>query len=65
MPIKLGTAVRQKVKIIEGVVVERKFHETHDQMEYLVESPDDDGDGTPQTRWMLERDLEEIPGEVK
>lgn len=62
MPIKNGAPVRQIVKPIEGVVTERRFNDSHDQMEYLVESPDTDGDGTPQTRWFLESQIE-VTGE--
>lgn len=63
MAIVKGAPVRQIVeKPIEGVVVERRFNDSHDQMEYLVESPDTDGDGVPQTRWFLESQIE-VTGE--
>lgn len=58
MAIKNGATVRQKVTPIEGVVAERRFNDSHDQMEYLIESPDTDGDGEPQRRWFLEGDLD-------
>lgn len=59
MPIKTGAVVRQILPApITGVVVERKFNESHEQMEYLVESPDSDGDGAPQTHWFLESQIE-------
>lgn len=56
---KIGAPVRQILPApIVGAVTERKFSESHDQMEYLVESPDSDGDGAPQTRWFLESQIE-------
>lgn len=59
MAIKTGASVRQIVPApIEGTVLERKFNDSADQMEYLVESPDSDGDGVPQTRWFLESQIE-------
>ena len=58
MPHKLGATVRQNVKPITGVVIERKFNESHDQMEYHVESADADGDGVPDRRWFLESQIE-------
>ena len=55
---KLGATVRQNVKPISGVVIERVFNESEDQVMYHVESPDADGDGVPDRRWFLERDIE-------
>lgn len=55
MAIKLGAQVRQVVRVIEGTVVDRRFNESADSMEYLVE----DGDGGQ--RWMLESSVEEKP----
>lgn len=58
MPIKTGATVRQITPApIEGIVLERRFNDSHDQMEYLIESPDTDGDGVPQTRWFLESQI--------
>ena len=54
---KTGAVVRQILPApITGVVVERKFSDSHDQVEYLVESPD--SDGAPQTHWFLESQIE-------
>lgn len=64
MPIGKGTKVRQKVVVVEGTVIARQFNESQDQMEYLVESPDTDGDGVPQTRWFLEKDIEPVKAET-
>lgn len=64
MAIKIGAPVRQVVQApIVGTVLERKFNDSADQMEYLVESPDTDGDGVPQTRWFLESQIE-VQGEA-
>ncbi len=63
MAIKLGTDVQQIVKPpIAGKVVQRRFHEGADQMEYLVEWPDDDSDAdlAPQQRWFLESEIQEV-----
>lgn len=66
MSIKLGAAVRQIVPApVVGVVVKKQFVETTDTFQYLVESPDTDGDGAPQTRWFDEDQIEstEVTGE--
>lgn len=63
MPIKTGAAVRQiQPAPIVGKVIERRFNDSHEQMEYHVESQDADGDGTPDRRWFLESQIEEIGG---
>ena len=60
-PIKLGTPVRQIVPApVEGVVVSKQFVEATDSFQYLVEWPDDDGDGQPQTRWFDQHQIEVI-----
>lgn len=59
MPIKNGAHVRQiQPPPIEGTVIERRFNDSHDQMEYHVESPDADGDGAPDRRWFLESQIQ-------
>lgn len=64
MPIKTGAKVRQIMPApIEGVVIERRLNDSHDQIEFHVESPDADGDGAPDRRWFLESQLEEVPTE--
>ena len=61
MPIKNGAAVRQIMpKPIEGVVIDRKFNDSEDQMEYHIESPDADGDGAKDRRWFLESKIETV-----
>jgi hypothetical protein len=62
MAIKLGTDVQQIVTPIAGKVVQRRFHDQADQMEYLVEWPDDDSDDdlAPQQRWFLESEIQEV-----
>lgn len=60
MALKTGSEVRQIVKPpIEGVIVQRRFNDSADQMEYLVEWPDDDSDTdlAPQQRWFLESEI--------
>ncbi len=53
MPIKTGATVRQiQPAPITGVVIERRFNDSHDQMEYHVESGDADGDGAPDRHWL-------------
>jgi hypothetical protein len=60
-PIKLGTPVRQIVPApIEGVVVDKQFVKETDTFQYMVASPDSDGDGEPQTRWFEEHQIEAI-----
>ena len=68
MAIKLETPVRQVMPApIEGVIVQRRFKENADQMEYLVEWPDDDSDAdsAPQQRWFLESELAVIGDQPK
>lgn len=61
MTIKLGVTVRQIISApIEGVVVSKQFIEATDSFQYLVESPDDNGDGQPQTRWFDQHQIEAI-----
>jgi len=60
MPIKTGAPVRQVTKPIEGAVAQRQFNDSHDQMEYLVESTD--ADGVVHSKWFLESEIEETPG---
>lgn len=61
MTIKLGTPVRQIVPApVVGVVVKKQFVEASDSFQYLVESPDTDGDGQPQTRWFEASQIEAI-----
>ena len=56
--IKMGASVRQVVKApIEGVVVDKQFVAKHDSFQYLVEWPDTDGDGVPQSKWFEEDEL--------
>jgi hypothetical protein len=58
MPIKTGATVRQiQPAPITGVVIERRFNDSHDQMEYHVESGDADGDGAPDRHWFLESQI--------
>jgi hypothetical protein len=65
MPIKTGATVRQiQPAPITGQVIERRLNDSQDQLEYHVESPDSDGDGQPQRRWFLERDIEQLPGDA-
>lgn len=58
MPIKSGASVRQVVPVITGTVAERKFSESHDEMEYLVVNTD--ADGVEHSRWFLESQIEEV-----
>jgi len=61
MAIKLGSQVRQVMPApIEGVVIKKQFVEDSDSFQYLIESPDIDGDGQPQTRWFEEHQIKEI-----
>ena len=60
MAIKLGTSVRQVLPApIEGQVVSKQFVEATDCFQYLVEWPDTDGDGVPQSKWFNEGEIEE------
>ena len=59
MPIKLGSTVRQvQPAPIEGQVVRKQFLEATDSFQYLVEWPDTDGDGAPQSKWFNEGEVE-------
>lgn len=62
MPIKTGATVRQIQPVpISGKVIERRFNDSHDQMEYHVESPADaDGDGAADRHWFLESQIAAI-----
>lgn len=65
MPIKTGAIVRQiQPAPITGVVIERRFNDSHDQMEYHVESADADGDGALDRRWFLESQITEATGDA-
>lgn len=48
-PLALGTAVKQKVEVIEGTVVDVKFDADSGSFQYLVEHPNHEG--TASTRW--------------
>ncbi|HNB43172.1 MAG TPA: hypothetical protein PLL72_03155 [Burkholderiaceae bacterium] len=61
MPIAKGARVRQVVPVIEGEVIERRFSETHDQMEYHVVFPLPEGEVG--ARWFLESQIAEVPAE--
>lgn len=59
MSIKVNDKVQQIVQApVVGVVVKKQFNEDTDAFQYLVESPDTDGDGVPQTRWFDEGQIE-------
>lgn len=59
MSIKLGASVRQIVPApIQGVVVSKQFVEATDSFQFLVEWPDTDGDGQPQSKWFEENQIE-------
>lgn len=59
MSIKLGATVRQIVPApIQGVVVSKQFVEATDSFQFLVEWPDTDGDGQPQSKWFEENQIE-------
>ncbi|KQV85439.1 hypothetical protein [Rhizobacter sp. Root1221] len=58
MVIKTGARVRQVVPQLEGEVVERRFNEGSEQMEYLVVFVT--SDGTPGERWFLQSEVEEV-----
>lgn len=61
MPIKTGAAVRQvHSSPITGVVIERRFNDSYDEMEYHVESADADGDGSPDRHWFLASQIAEV-----
>lgn len=56
MAIPNGAAVRQIVPVISGQVVQKRFHDESDQLEYLVQWTD--AEGQPQSRWFLESQIE-------
>ena len=56
MAIPNGAAVRQIVAPIAGQVVQKRFHDESDQLEYLVQWTD--AEGQPQSRWFLESQIE-------
>lgn len=56
MTIKTGAAVRQiQPAPLQGAVVERRFNESEEQMEYHVTSADGAVD-----RWFLESQIEDV-----
>jgi hypothetical protein len=56
MAIPNGATVRQIVPVIAGQVVQKRFHDESDQIEYLVAYTD--ADGQPQSKWFLESQIE-------
>ncbi len=61
MAIKLGDPVRQIVPApIQGVVVSKQFVEATDSFQFLVEWPDTDGDGQPQSKWFEQTEIEGV-----
>ncbi len=56
MAIPNGANVRQIVAPIAGQVVQKRFHDESDQLEYLVAYTD--ADGQPQSKWFLESQIE-------
>ena len=56
MAIKLGSAVRQIVNPIRGVVASKQFDETTDGFQFLVERAD--ADGVVHSRWFNESEIE-------
>ena len=56
MAIPNGAAVRQIVAPIAGQVVQKRFHDESDQLEYLIQWTD--AEGQPQSRWFLESQIE-------
>ncbi len=56
MAIPNGATVRQIVPVISGLVVQKRFHDERDQLEYLVVYTD--ADGQPQSKWFLESQIE-------
>lgn len=60
--IKLGAPVRQVLRApIEGTVVAKQFVAAPKEgFQYLVEWPDTDGDGVPQSKWFDDGELEDL-----
>ncbi len=58
MPIPKGAQVRQVVPVITGNVVERRFNDSADTFEYLVEYAD--ADDAAQSRWFTDGQIEEV-----
>ena len=56
MAIPNGANVRQIVAPVAGQVVQKRFHDESDQLEYLVQWTD--AEGQPQSRWFLESQIE-------
>lgn len=56
MSIPNGAAVRQLVAPIAGQVVQKRFHDESDQLEYLVQWTD--AAGELQSKWFLESQIE-------
>lgn len=60
MPIAKGAQVRQVVPVIQGQVLERRFNDDANTMEYHVSYVGADG---PTARWFKESELEVVPTE--
>ena len=56
MTIPNGATVRQIVPVITGQVVQKRFHDESDQLEYLVQWADEAGEA--QSKWFLESQIE-------
>lgn len=58
MPLSNGDAVRQKVVVIEGVVVDVQYDAETGAFKYLVDYAD--GEGTTSRRWFEENEVEVV-----
>ena len=58
MAIKKGDAVRQVIKPIEGVVIEKRFDDSDDSFKLLVEYANEDGSAA--STWFDESQVEAV-----
>lgn len=57
MAMQKGARVRQVSPVIEGEIVDRRFDDAADGMQYLVSY---EADGETHSRWFAEREVEEV-----
>jgi hypothetical protein len=62
-PFKIGDKVSELPKpVVSGVIVRIGMCPVEGERQFLVEWPDDDGDGEPQQRWFNEDQIEATNG---
>lgn len=58
---KIGSQARLIQPVIQGTISEIRFNQDAEELEYHVDPPAAEGQA-PQSRWLLESQLEDAPG---